>query len=73
MKYNIKWDILVYISECIFMNKKIIIYVVFLCKEDLVIMFVVYRILINEIIIRRFNWNLNINSMIIFFFYNKLF
>lgn len=55
MKYNMKWDILVYISECIFMNKKIIIYVVFLCKEDLVIMFVVYRILINEIIIRRFN------------------
>lgn len=73
MKYNIKRDISAYTSECISMNKKIITYVAFLCKEDLVITLVAHRTLTNETIIRRFNWNLNINSMTIFFSYNKSF
>lgn len=73
MKYNMKRDISAYTSECISMNKKIITYVAFLCKEDLVITLVAHRTLTNETIIRRFNWNLNINSMTIFFSYNKSF
>lgn len=73
MKYNMKRDISAYTSECISMNKKIITYVAFLCKEDLVITLVAHRTLTNETIIRRFNWNLNINSMTIFFSYNTSF
>lgn len=55
MKYNKKRDISAYTSECISMNKKIITYVAFLCKEDLVITLVAHRTLTNETIIRRFN------------------